>query len=124
MVRQTERLNMRWPFHHHPPPSKVPPKPAFIRRLDLHLRYNPRSKQPMATATITIVLPTARTDGTSFGPDEIDHTDIFSVGVHNFDVVVNDTTGHMSAASNVASVTVPAVLANPNPATITAVLNP
>jgi len=104
----------------------------------------------MATATITIVLPTARTDGTSFGPDEIDHTDIFdltsptpdvaigtvkgagtsfttdilSVGVHNFDVVVNDTTGHMSAASNVASVTVPAVLANPNPATITAVLNP
>lgn len=104
----------------------------------------------MATATITIVLPTARTDGAAFSPDEIDHTDIFdltsptpdvpigtvkgagtsfttdvlSVGVHNFDVVVNDTTGHMSAASNVASVTVPAVLANPNPATITAVLNP
>jgi len=104
----------------------------------------------MATATITIVLPTARTDGTSFGPDEIDHTDIFDLTSPTPDVaigtckgrgdefhdrcsqrrrsqlrlVVNDTTGHMSAASNVASVTVPAVLANPNPATITAVLNP
>lgn len=103
----------------------------------------------MSTATINIVLPTTRTNDTPISPDEIASTEIFdsasatplvpigtitgpglsfttdvlSVGVHNFTAEVTDTTGHMSGMSNVASVTVPAMLANPNPPTITALLN-
>lgn len=93
----------------------------------------------MSTATLTWTLPTARTDGVALSPDEIASvsifdsasatpdvpimvtqgavtsftTDVLSVGVHNFTVIVNDTTGHSSAASNSASVTVSATLANP-----------
>jgi large repetitive protein len=105
----------------------------------------------MATATLKWTAPTTRTDGTPLSPDTIASTDIFdsnsvtplvpigtvlgaaitfvtgvlTVGVHNFTVVVTDTSGHVSAASNVASVTVPATLANPSAVTdLTAVLNP
>lgn len=106
----------------------------------------------MATATLTWTPPTTRTDGTRLGPDEIaiatifdttaapDPTiaigavqgasgtftsDVLSVGVHNFTVITNDTTGHVSASSNVASVSVPAVLANPSAvADLAATLNP
>jgi hypothetical protein len=57
--------------------------------------------------------------GTSFT------TGVLTVGVHNFTVVVQDTTGHRSAASNVASVTVPATAANPAAVTdLAATLNP
>lgn len=104
----------------------------------------------MATETLTWALPTTRTDGAAISPDEIAGTSVFdttsptpdvaigsvpgagtsfttdvlSVGVHNFIVVITDTTGHMSAASNVVSQTVPAVLANPNPAVLSGVFNP
>jgi hypothetical protein len=57
--------------------------------------------------------------GTSF------MTDVLSVGIHNFTVIVRDTTGHSSAQSNIASVTVQAVLASPSAvADLAAVLNP
>lgn len=104
----------------------------------------------MSTVTLTIVLPTARTDGTAISPDQIAKieifdsasptplvpigtivgawltftTDVLPIGIHNFTAEVNDTIGHMSGMSNVASVTVAPTLANPNPPTITAVLNP
>jgi len=105
----------------------------------------------MATASLTWTPPTVRTDGTALPPDQIVGADVFdsasptpavpigsvsgasgsfstdvlSVGVHNFDVVTRDTTGHSSADSNMASVTVPAVLANPAAVTdLAAVLNP
>lgn len=99
----------------------------------------------MATATLTWTLPTTRVDGSPLavtdiasvhifdGGVEIDHvgavtsftTDVLTVGQHDFTVTVTDTTGHTSAASNVSSVTVVAVLANPSPVSdLTAVLNP
>lgn len=105
----------------------------------------------MSTATLTWVLPTTRVDGTALDVSEIASvsvfdsgsitpsvaigsvagagtgftTDVLTVGDHGFTVEVVDTTGHVSAASNVALVTVPAVLAAPSPATaLTAVLNP
>lgn len=93
----------------------------------------------MTTATLTWTVPTARTDGTALLPTEIVSIDVFdsgsttpavaignvpgpgttfatgllSVGPHGFTVVVNDTTGHVSAPSNVAAVTVVATLAAP-----------
>lgn len=107
----------------------------------------------MSTATLTWTLPTTRTDtpptplpiseiasvsifdSASATPDvpimvtsgaaTSFTTDVLSVGVHNFTVVVNDTTGHSSAISNTASVTVVATLANPAAVTdLAAVLNP
>lgn len=135
----------------HPKP-KFPPNPARISRLDLHIVYvHSHWRHTMSTATLTWVLPTTRVDGTAFDPTEIASvavfdtgsitpavaigsvagpgvtftTDILTVGDHGFTVEVIDTTGHVSAASNVANVTVPAVLAVPSPATaLVAVLNP
>ncbi len=103
----------------------------------------------MATSTLTWTPPTTRTDGTPLTPDQIANATIFddaatppmigtvtgaagtfmtpvlSVGIHNFTVVTNDTTGHSSAPSNVASVTVVATLANPSSITdLVAMLNP
>ena len=105
----------------------------------------------MSTATLTWTPPTMRTDGTTLPPDQIAGADVFdsasstpdvaigsvagaagsfttdtlSVGVHNFTVITRDTTGHSSAASNMASVTVPAVLANPAAVSdLVATLNP
>jgi hypothetical protein len=95
----------------------------------------------MATASLQWTAPTTRTDGSALPPDQIASTDVFdlasadpstpigtvagaansfntdtlSVGIHNFTVIVRDTTGHSSAASNIASVEVPAVQANPSP---------
>ena len=104
----------------------------------------------MSTATLTWTPPTMRTDGTTLPPDQIAGADVYdsasstpdaigsvagasgsfttdtlSVGVHNFTVITRDTTGHSSAASNMASVTVPAVLANPAAVSdLVATLNP
>lgn len=104
----------------------------------------------MSTATITIVNPTTRTDGSALAPTDIAGIDIFdsasptpavaighvtgagtafttgvlTVGDHGFAAVWTDTTGHVSGPSNVSVVTVPATLAPPNPGTITATLNP
>src|SRR5258706_1286750 len=105
----------------------------------------------MSTATLTWTAPTTRTDGTPLTPDQIAGADVFdsasltptmpigsvmgaagtfmtavlSVGLHNFTVVTRDTTGHSSAPSNVASVTVVATLANPSAITdLVAVFNP
>ena len=100
----------------------------------------------MSTATLTWTPPTTRTDGSTLPPDQIAGADIFdtaslptpggsppigsvigatgtfmtgvlSVGPHGFTVVTRDTTGHSSAASNIASVTVPATQANPSAVT-------
>ena len=123
----------------HHPKSNAPPVAAFIRHMLLIVTYFQTGADEMATATLTWTPPTTRTDGTALTPDMIAGADIFdtasttpntpigsvtgaagtfttgvlSVGVHNFTVVTNDTTGHSSAASNVASVTVVATLANP-----------
>lgn len=131
------------------PPSNEAPSAAFIPVVDLRVRFE-RGTITMTTATITITPPTTRVDGTPLALTDIDHIDIFdaasatpavaigtvkgpgttfttgtlAVGGHGFTAVVTDTTGHVSAASNVATVTVPATLANPSPATITATLNP
>ena len=105
----------------------------------------------MSTATLTWTAPTTRTDGTALPPDQIASADIFdsssstptvaigtvtgaagsfttgvlTVGVHNFTVVTTDTTGHVSAASNVPSVTVAPTLANPSAITdLAETLNP
>ena len=129
-----------------PVPSNASPDPGFIHRMVI--LYVRRKGKVMSTASLMWVLPTTRTDGSALSPSEIQSVDIFdtdtttpianvpgagttfttgtlSVGVHNFTVVVNDTTGHKSAPSNTASLTVPATLANPSPATsLTATLNP
>lgn len=104
----------------------------------------------MSTATLTWVNPTARTDGTALVPADIASVDVFdsaspgpaigsvkggdtvtfttdvlAVGDHTFTVVVNDTTGHKSAPSGGATLTVAATLAPPNVATsLAATLNP
>lgn len=93
----------------------------------------------MSTATLTWTNPVTRIDGVALAPNEIVSVDIFdsgsptlavaignvagpgttfttgvlSVGNHGFTVVVNDTTGHVSAPSNVAAVTVAPTLAAP-----------
>jgi len=104
----------------------------------------------MSTATLTWTLPTTRVDNTPLAPGDIAQvdiydtssptpdvpifslagggtsytTDVLAVGVHNFWVAVQDTTGHRSAPSNMATVTVPAVLANPSAVTdLAATLN-
>jgi hypothetical protein len=105
----------------------------------------------MATASLKWTVPTTRTDASALTPDQVAGADVFDsasatplvaigsvigatgafttdvlgVGVHNFTVVTRDTTGHSSAASNVASVTVAATLANPAAVTdLSATLNP
>lgn len=104
----------------------------------------------MSTATLTWVNPTARTDGTALAPADIASVDVFdsaspgpaigsvkggdtvtfttdviAVGDHTFTVVVNDTTGHKSAPSGGATLTVAATLSPPNVATsLAATLNP
>lgn len=104
----------------------------------------------MTTATLRWTDPTSRTDGSALAPTDIARVDVFdtaavdpsspigsvlggvqtfittvlAVGTHTFTVVVTDTTGHVSAASNTATVTVAATLASPNPvADLTAALD-
>ncbi|HEY2810556.1 MAG TPA: hypothetical protein VGJ00_04105 [Rhabdochlamydiaceae bacterium] len=117
-----------------------PRKPTYLKAI-LH----------MSTSTLTWVLPTTRTDGSSLastdiasvsifdvstedpshhmigsavGPATTFTTDILTVGFHNFTVAVVDTAGHVSADSNVASVEVKSTLADPSaPTGLTAVLN-
>jgi hypothetical protein len=144
-------MSLFWLFRHHHPPSSAPPQPAFIRKLDLLIRYH-KGLPAMSTVTLTWTPPTTRTDGVALSPDEIAGADIFdtaslpapgptpigsvigatgtfmtgvlSVGVHGFTVVTRDTTGHSSAPSNLASITVPATAANPAAVTdLSAVLN-
>ena len=105
----------------------------------------------MATATLTWTDPTTRVDGSALAPTDIKRVDIYDansttpntpigsvaggvqkfttgvldVGQHSFFVYTVDTTGHSSAASNAATVTVEAVLANPAAITnLAATLNP
>ena len=105
----------------------------------------------MATATLTWTLPTTRIDGASLPSTEIASVNVFdsaapdpaiaigtvsgpgttfttgvlTVGSHGFSVVVIDTTGHSSVASNVAVVVVNPTLANPSPVTdLAATLSP
>ena len=106
----------------------------------------------MSTVTLTWDIPVARTDGTPLNPDEIASIDVFddvgdgngpqkigsvvgagltfttpvlTVGNHTFTEIVNDTTGHKSAASAPITEVIPATLANPNPVTnVQATINP
>ena len=104
------------------------------------------------TATLTWVNPTTRTDGSALAPTDIATVSVYDVstaipsstligtvsggttttfttavlstGFHNFTVIVTDTAGTSSSASNVATVNVLPVLAAPSAATgLTAVLN-
>lgn len=95
----------------------------------------------MSKASLSWSNPTTRTDGSELSPDEIASVDVFddvgdgngpqnigtvpgagtsfatgtlAVGNHAFTVVVNDTTGHKSAPSNVAAVSIAATKANPS----------
>ena len=135
----------------HHPKSNAAPAAAFIRHMLLIVTYSQKEDDEMATATLTWTPPVTRTDNTALTPDMIAGADIFdtasatpatpigsvtgaagtfttdvlAVGVHNFTVITRDTTGHSSAASNVASVTVVATLANPLAITdLAATLNP
>jgi hypothetical protein len=118
-----------------------PPRPATRLRARIDERII-----AMSTATLTWTLPTTRVDGSPLAATDIASIDIFdsgaaignapgaattfttgvlTVGAHGFTVVVNDTTGHQSAPSNVASVTVAPTLAVPSAVTdLAAVLNP
>jgi len=100
----------------------------------------------VATATLTWTLPTTRTDGSTLAVTDIQRVDVFDgssgpigqtgsattfttgtldVGQHDFTIDVVDTTGHVSARSNVATVIVQAVVAPPSAVTdLVAVLNP
>jgi len=106
----------------------------------------------MSTATLTWTNPTTRLDGsvllstdiaqinvfdqanlvpgtvmigTALGPATPFTTDVLTVDTHNFTVTVQDTAGHLSAASNIASVTVPPTQSNPSAVTnLAATLNP
>ena len=106
----------------------------------------------MSTATLTWTIPTTRTDGTPLAPSDVASvsvyddasptpavalavlpgspvtftTDTLSPGVHDYTVVVTDVQGNASAASNIATVTVPLpALARPSAVTdLAAALNP
>lgn len=124
----------------------APPRP--IR--NLRAKLTTKGKNLMSTATLVWTVPTTRTDGTPLSAAEIDHQDIFdsaadnpntpigtvtgagntfttgvlTTGTHNFTVTVTDTTGHTSAMSNTATVTVPVTLAAPSAVTdLAATLN-
>lgn len=130
-------------------PSKSPPTAPFIREVVLRT-HERRKEPPMSTATLKWTVPTTRIDGSPLTQDQIAGfdvfdststtplvpvgtvpgaagsftTDVLAVGVHNFSVVCRDTSGHSSAASNVASVTVAPVAANPSAVSdLTATLN-
>jgi hypothetical protein len=136
--------------HHHHKKSHAAPNAAFIRDVELNTHYQ-HWRFTVSTATLTWTLPTTRTDGTALASTEIASVNVFDdasptptvpigttsgtavtfttavliVGVHNFTVTVVDTTGHTSAVSNVATVTVPATLASPTAVTnLAATLNP
>jgi|SRR5215475_5162122 len=133
--------------------STAPPSPVFIDHVVIVVTLSRIGEPEMATATLTWDPPTFRTDTppTPLPPDQIAGADIFdtfsvdpsvpigsvvgaagtfttdvlAVGTHNFTAITRDTTGHSSASSNMASVTVAATLANPAAITnLTAVLNP
>lgn len=106
----------------------------------------------MSTATLTWTNPTTRLDGSVLASTDIAQINIFdqatlvpgtvligtvpgagttfttgilTVDTHNFTVTVQDIAGHVSAASNMATVTVPATQANPSAVTnLMATLNP
>jgi hypothetical protein len=126
---------------------RAPPRPPTIHRLDLIIRY--RRNSTVSTATLNWTVPTTRIDGSPLLATDIASIDIFdsasgkspignvlgaatsfttgtlSVGVHDFTAVVNDTSGHVSAASNTAAVTVAATLAAPSAISdLAATLNP
>jgi len=111
-----------------------PKPPQRVRNLHAKLRKG----GTMTTATLNWTTPVARTDGTPLTAAEIDHSTIFdggvqigivpgatntfttgnlTTGIHNFTLTVTDTTGHTSAVSNTATVTVPVILAAPEAVT-------
>jgi hypothetical protein len=128
--------------HHHRDPR--PPS-----NLKATLTQRKQGRATLTTATLTWTDPTTRVDGTALAPNEVASIDIFdtaspgaaignvpggaqkfttgtlSVGDHSFTAVANDTSGHKSAPSGAATVTVLPTLAAPNPPSgLTATLNP
>jgi hypothetical protein len=135
LIAALEALIAVYRKRHRPPPRAVRDLTAAVKR-----------NGNMATATLTWTNPTTRVDGSPLAASDIAHVEIFdmttsgstsfgfgtspfttpvlNVGDHAFTVVVTDTTGHSSSASNVASVTVSATLASPAPVSdLAAVLN-
>jgi hypothetical protein len=116
---------MFW-FHH--PRRRAPPCPAHIYALDARIRYHRnRRRHTLATVTLTWTAPTTRVDGSPLAPEQIAGTHIFDgaaeigsvqgaaatfttgalpAGEHSFTVVVHDTDGNLSAASNAAAATI------------------
>lgn len=130
--------------------NQSPPNKAHIYKIDL--KSIERNNKLMSTATLTWTNPTTRLDGSPLVSTDIAQINIFdlanlvpgnvligntigpmttfttgtlTVDTHNFTVTVQDTTGHTSAASNVATVVVPATQANPTAISdLAAILNP
>lgn len=141
-----------WPWGWPPPRYRTkPPRAAHIDRLELHIHYpHKHRKHTMSTATLTWTNPVSRVDGVALAANEIVSVDIFdsgsstptvaignvpgpgttfttgllSVGNHGFTVVINDSTGHVSAPSNIAAVSIAPTLAAPAAVTdLAAVVN-
>jgi len=125
--------------------QRLPP-PAAVKNLTVAVNRSTK----MATATLKWTDPTTRTDGSALAPTDIAGVDIFdtaapnpdilighvlggvgtfttdtlTVGDHAFTVVVTDTAGHKSAASNAVHIAVEATQAAPSPvADLSATLN-
>lgn len=128
-----------------------PPRAVRDLKARQYRRYYWKRNAYVSTATLSWSLPTTRTDGSALNANEIASFDIFdsssptpavaignapgpatgfttpvlSVGNHGFTVVLNDTTGHTSAPSNVAAITVAPTLAAPSAVSnLAASLNP
>jgi hypothetical protein len=115
-------------FHFRHPRHHSSPAPAHIYALDIHIRYHRnRRRHTVATVTLTWTAPTARVDGSPLAPEQIAGARVFDgsneigttqgaansfttgmlpPGEHSFTVVVADTDGNLSAASNAAAATI------------------
>lgn len=101
---------------------------ATLRWTDPNTRVDGSALASAAIASISVL--DTRSDGSvDFLGEVLPSVGAFTtgaldVGDHSFTVVVKDTSGHSSARSNVAAVTVGATLADPTPvADLSAVLN-
>lgn len=146
-------MHIENPFHHkHRQHSHAAPKPARITDALLHIHYT--EDRTVTTATIAGTTPITRVDGSALnlsditailvfddigdgnGPQQIGTvpnpeanfaftTGVLAVATHTFTVIVDDDSGHASATSNAAQLTVAPTLANPSAVTnLTAVANP
>jgi len=115
-----KRLTLRVSYN---PRSKIAMSTVLLEWTDPTVRTDtpPTALPPAEIMEIDVFdfpdtpgVPTINTQiGTVPGPGTSFMTGVLDVGVHRFTVQVRDTTGHVSAPSNVATVTVPATQAPP-----------